>query len=256
MSMFGALKGTTRSKNGVCSDTISRLCVFQAVLLLAQHYTMHLTTVVSAPKRQCRKQTHFQAADMSNFDALKSSKNGVCSDTISRLCVFQAVLLLAQHYTMHLITVITAPKHQCRKRTQFLAADMSTFSAVKSSKNEVCLHTISRLCVFQAVLLLAQHYTMHLITVITAPKRQCRKQTHFQAADMSNVDALKSSKNGVCSGTISRLCVFQAVLLLAQHYVMRLTTVITAPKHQCCKRTHFQAADMSIFGALKSSKNG
>jgi hypothetical protein len=173
--MFGALKGTTRSKNGVCSDTISRLCVFRAVLLLAQHYTMHLKTIVFAPKRQCRKRTQFQAADMSIFGALNSCKNGVCLRTISRLCVFQAELLLAQHYTMQVTTVITAPKHQCRKRTQFLAADMSIFGALKSSKNGVCSDTISRLCVFRAVLLLAQHYTVHLTTLITAPKRQCRK---------------------------------------------------------------------------------
>jgi NADH:ubiquinone oxidoreductase subunit 3 (subunit A) len=232
MSIFGALKSC---KNGVCLHTISRLCVFQAVLLLAQHYTMHLTTVITAPKHQCRKRTQFLAADMSGFGALKSSKNGVCLHTISRLCVFQAVLLLAQHYTMHLTTVITAPKHQCRKRKQFLAADMSIFGALKSCKNGVCLHTISRLCVFQAVLLLANHYTMHLTTVITAPKHQCRKRTHFQAADMSIFGAVKSCKNGVYLHIISRLCVFQAVLLLAQHYTMHLTTVITAPKHQCRK---------------------
>jgi hypothetical protein len=232
MSIFGALRS---SKNGVCLHTISRLCVFQAVLLLAQHYTMHLTTVITAPKHQCRKRTQFLAADMSSFGALKSSKNGVCLHTISRLCVFQAILLLAQHYTMHLTTVITAPKHQCRKRTQFLAADMSSFGALKSSKNGVCLHTISRLCVFQAILLLAQHYTMHLTTVITVPKHQCRKRTQFLAADMSIFGALKSCKNGVCLHTISRLCVFQAILLLAQHYTMHLTTVITVPKHQCRK---------------------
>jgi hypothetical protein len=208
---------------------------------------MHLTTVITAPKRQCRKRTHSLAADMSIFGALKSSKNGVCLYTISRLCVFQAVLLLARHYTMQVTTVITAPKRQCRKRTQFLAADMSIFGGVTSRKNGVCLHTISRLCVFHAVILLAQHCTMHLTTVITAPKRQCRKRTHSLAADMLIFGALKSSKNGVCLHTISRLCVFQAVLLLGQHYTMHLTTVITAPKHQCRKRTHFQAADKSII---------
>jgi hypothetical protein len=40
---------------------------------------------------------------MSLYGALKSSKNGVCSYTISRLRLFQAVLLLAQHYTMRLL---------------------------------------------------------------------------------------------------------------------------------------------------------
>jgi hypothetical protein len=97
---------------------------------------------------------------------------------------------------------------------------------------------------------------MHLTTVITAPMRQCHKRTLFVATDMLSFDALQTSKNGVCLYTISRLCLFQAVLLLAQCYTMHLTTVITAPMRQCHKRTLFVAAGMQIFGALKSSKNG
>jgi hypothetical protein len=170
----------------VCLYTISRLCVFQAVLLLAQYYTMHLTTVITAPMRQCHKRTLFVATDM--------------------LCLLQAVLLLAQHYTMHLTTVITAPMRQCHKRTLFVAKDMLIFSVSKSSQNEVYCCTISRLCLFQAVLLLAQHYTMHLTTVITAPMRQCHKRTLFVATDMPVFGALTGSKNGVCLYTISRLC--------------------------------------------------
>jgi hypothetical protein len=54
----------------------------------------------------------------------------------------------------------------------------------------------------------------------------------------------------MCSDTISRLCLFQAVLLLAQHYTMHLTTVITALVRRSCKLTNFIAADMSLFGAL------
>jgi tetrahydromethanopterin S-methyltransferase subunit F len=108
--------------------------VFQAVLLLAKHYTMHLTTVVTALMCGSRKRTQFIATDMSLFGALKSSKNGLCSDTISRLCVFQAVPLLAKHYTMHLTTVVTALMCSIRKRTQFIATDMLLFGALKSSK--------------------------------------------------------------------------------------------------------------------------
>eukprot|EP00953_Heterococcus_sp_UTEX-ZZ885_P041035 20951-Heterococcus_DN1.PRE.1 len=33
------------------------------------------------------------------FGASKCSKNGVCIYTISRLCVYETVLMLAQHYT-------------------------------------------------------------------------------------------------------------------------------------------------------------
>jgi TRAP-type mannitol/chloroaromatic compound transport system permease small subunit len=161
-------------------------------------------------------------------DALKSSKNVVCSDTISRLCLFQAVLLLAQHYTMRLTTAITAQLCRSRKQTLFRATDMLIFDALKSIKNVMCSDTISRLCLFQAVLLLAQHYTMRLTTAITAQLCRSRKQTLFRATGMLIFDALTSSKNGVCSEPISRLCLFQAVLLLAQHYTMHLTTAITA----------------------------
>jgi hypothetical protein len=141
----------------------------------------------------------------------------VCFHTISRLCLFQAVLLLAQHYTMRLTAVISALVCSSCKRTLFIAADMSLFSALKRSQNGLCFHTISRLCLFQAVLLLAQHYTMRLTTVITALVCSSRKRLHFIAAYMSLFGALKGSKNGLCSDTISRLCLFQAVLLLAQH---------------------------------------
>jgi hypothetical protein len=244
------------SQNEVCFDTISRLWLFRAVLLLAQHYGMHFTTVITARLCQCHKWTHFIATNMSVFCALKSSQNGVCSYTISRLWLFRAVLLLAQHYTMHLITVITARLCQCHKWTDFIATNMPVFSALKSSQNGVCSYTISRLWLFQAVLLLAQHYSMHLTTVITARLCQCHKWTDFIATNMSVFVALKSSQNGVCSYTISRLWLFQAVLLLAQHYSMHFTTVITARLCQCHKWTHFIATNMSVFCALKSSQNG
>jgi hypothetical protein len=63
------------------------------------------------------------------FDALKSSKNGVCSYTISRLYLFQAVLLLEQHYTMRLTTAIKAQSCRSRKQTLFTATDMLIFDA-------------------------------------------------------------------------------------------------------------------------------
>jgi hypothetical protein len=141
MLIFGAFKRI----NEVCCHTISKLWLFQAVLLLAQDYTMHTTAVVTAPRRQCHKQTLFVATDMQIFSAFKLSKSGVCCCTISRLWLFQAILLLAQHYTMHLTTVTTAPRRQCYKRTLFVATDMQIFSAVKLSKNGVCFYTISRL---------------------------------------------------------------------------------------------------------------
>jgi uncharacterized protein YjhX (UPF0386 family) len=131
--------GTFRhSKNGVCSYTISRLCLFQAVLLLAQHYTMHLTTDITALKCQSRKGTQVIATVMSLFDTFTHSKNGVYSYTISRLCLFQAVLPLAQHYTMRLTAVITALKCQMRKQTQFIATDMTLFEAFKHSTLVQC----------------------------------------------------------------------------------------------------------------------
>jgi hypothetical protein len=236
MSLFGAFK---YSKNEVCVYNMSRLCLFQAVVLLAQHCATYLTTVITALKRQCRKRTLFLVADMSHLGALKSSKNEVCLYTISRLCLFQAVLLLAQHYTTCLATVITAPKRQYRKQTICLVADMSLFGVLKTSKNEVCLYTISRLCLFQAVLLLAQRYITYLTAVLTAPKRQCGSRTLCLIADMSLFGALKSSKNEVCVYNMSRLCVFQAVLLLAQHNTTYLTIVITVPKRQCRNQTQF-----------------
>jgi predicted neuraminidase len=163
------------SQNGVCFDTISRLWLFRAVLLLAQHYTMHFTTVIIAQWCQCHKRTHFIATNMLDFCASKSSQNGVCFDTISRLWLFRAVLLLAQHYTMHLTNVITARLCQCHKRTHFIATNMPDSCALKSSQNGVCFDTIWRLWLFRAVLLLAQHYTMHFTTVITARLCQCHK---------------------------------------------------------------------------------
>jgi hypothetical protein len=126
-TILGTLKS---SKNGVRSYTIARLCLFQAVLLLAHHYTMHLTTVITAQLCRSPKRTQFIATDMSLFGAVKTSQNGVCSYTIARLCLFQAVLLLAHHYTTRLTTVNTALKCQSRKRTQFIATDMSADTAV------------------------------------------------------------------------------------------------------------------------------
>jgi uncharacterized protein YjhX (UPF0386 family) len=153
---------------------------------------------------------------MSLFGAFTSSKNGLCSDTILRLCLFQAVLLPAQQDTMCLTTVITALKCHSRNRPMFIATDMSLFGAFKSSKNGVCLNTILRLCLLQVELLPAQHNTMRLTTVITALKCHSRNQPLFIATDMSLFGAFKSSKNGVCSNFILRLCLFQAVLLPAQ----------------------------------------
>jgi hypothetical protein len=129
---------------------------------------MHLTTVITAQYCQSRRQSPFTATNMSLFDALKSCKNGVCSDTISRLCLFRAILLLAHLYTMHLTTVLTAQYCQSRRQSPFTATDMSLLDALMSSKNGVCSYTISSLCLFQAVLMLAQHYTIRLTTVVTA----------------------------------------------------------------------------------------
>eukprot|EP00953_Heterococcus_sp_UTEX-ZZ885_P042397 21540-Heterococcus_DN1.PRE.7 len=64
----------------------------------------------SAAVPQSQVNTVWSYRHMLIFDALKSSKTGVCSDTISRLCLFQAALLLAQHYTMHSTTVIAVPR--------------------------------------------------------------------------------------------------------------------------------------------------
>jgi TRAP-type mannitol/chloroaromatic compound transport system permease small subunit len=135
------------------------------------------------------------------FDALTSSKNGMCSDTISRLYLFRAVLLLAQYYTMHLTKVYTTQYCQSRNQTLKVATNMSLFDALMSSKNGVCTYTISSLCLFQAVLMLAQHYTIRLTTVVTAQWCHSRRQSPFTATNMSLFDALKSSKNGVCSDT-------------------------------------------------------
>jgi hypothetical protein len=140
---------------------------------------MQLTTVISAPRRQCHKRTLFVATGMLIFSAFKRSKIEVCCYTISRLWLFQAVLLLAQHYTIHLTTVITAPRRQCHKRTLFVATDMLISGAFKCSENEVYCYTISRLWLFQAVLLLAQHYTMHSTTVIAAMECHNRRGTQF-----------------------------------------------------------------------------
>jgi hypothetical protein len=122
----------------------------------AQQGTMRLGTVILALKCQSRNRPLFIATDMSLPGAFKSSKNGLCSDTILRLCLFQAVLLPAQQHTMCLTTVITALKCHSRNRPLFIATDMSLFGAFKSSKNGVCSNTILRLCLFQVILLPAQ----------------------------------------------------------------------------------------------------
>ena len=181
---------------------------------------------------------------MSLFGALKYCKKGGYLYTISRLRLFQARALLAQHYTTCLTTVSTARKAQCRKRSQFIATNMSLFGALKYSKNGGYLYTISRLCLFQARALLAQHYTTCLTTANTARKCQCRKRSQFIATNMSLFGALKYSKNGGYLYTISRLCLFQARALLAQHYTTCLTTANTARKCQCRKRSQFIAANM------------
>jgi uncharacterized membrane protein len=248
MLIFGAWRC---SKNEVFRYTISRLWLFQAVPLLAQHYTVHLTIVTTAQRSQWHKQTLFVATDMLIFGAWRCSKNEVFRYTISSLCSCQAVLLLAQHYKMYLTTVTTAPRRQCHKRTLLVATDMLNCGAWRCSKNEVLCYTISRLRSFQAVLLLAQHFTRNLTTVTTAPKRQCHTRILFVVTDMLIFSAFKSSKNEVFRYTISSLWLFQAVPLLAQHYTMHLTTVITAPRRQCHKRTLLVATDMLIFGAFK-----
>eukprot|EP00953_Heterococcus_sp_UTEX-ZZ885_P029232 15538-Heterococcus_DN1.PRE.2 len=195
MSRLGALKRITNAVT-VYTYTISSLYLLRAVLLLAQHYTMRSTTVGTALKCRSRKRTHFIASDMSHSGALKRSINAVCSYTISRLCLCQAVLLLAQHYTIHLTTVVSALKCRSSKQTQFIAANMSHLGALKHCKNGMCFDTISRLCLCQAVLLLAQHYTIHLTTVVSALKCRSSKQTQFIATNMSHLGALKHSKNG------------------------------------------------------------
>jgi tetrahydromethanopterin S-methyltransferase subunit F len=145
---------------------------------------------------------------MSLFAALNSSKNGGCLYTISRLCLFQAGGLHAQHCTTCLTTVKTVRKCQCRKRSQFIATNMSLIAALKSSGNGGSLYTISRLCLFQAGGLHAQHCTTCLTTVKTVRKCQCRKRSQFIATNMSLFGALKSSQNGGSLYTISRLCLF------------------------------------------------
>jgi hypothetical protein len=97
---------------------------------------------------QSRNQTLKVATNMPLFDALKSSKNGVCSYTNLRLCLFRAILLLAQHYTMHLTTANAAQYCQSRNQTLKVATKMSLFDALKSGKNGVCSYTISRLCMY------------------------------------------------------------------------------------------------------------
>eukprot|EP00953_Heterococcus_sp_UTEX-ZZ885_P000501 791-Heterococcus_DN1.PRE.1 len=74
---------------------------------------------------------------MSRLGALKRITNAVTvyTYTISSLYLLRAVLLLAQHYTMRSTTVSSALKCRSRKRTQFIASDMSHFSALKRSTN-------------------------------------------------------------------------------------------------------------------------
>jgi hypothetical protein len=124
---------------------------------------------------------------------------------------------------------------QCHKRTLFVATDMLIFSALKYSKNGVCLYTISRLCLFQAVLLLAEHYTMHLTTVITALMRQCLKQTLFVATDMLIFGALKYSDNG----KEEPILVSNAPELFSNEssiYCMRTTLTLQAAPYVCLFR--------------------
>jgi uncharacterized membrane protein len=154
---------------------------------------------------------------MSLFGAFSYSKSVLCSYTISTLCLFQAVILLAQYYTICLTTVNTALKCWSRKRTLFTATGMSLFGAFSYSKSVLCSYTISTLCLFQAVLLLVKYYTMRLATINAALMCYSRKRTQFTATGMSLFSAFSYSKSGLCSYTISTLCLLQAVLLLAQY---------------------------------------
>eukprot|EP00953_Heterococcus_sp_UTEX-ZZ885_P041635 21231-Heterococcus_DN1.PRE.10 len=87
-----------------------------------------------------------------------------------------------------------------------------------------------QLCLFQAVLLLVQHYSTCSTTVITAPVSQTNTVSSRRHA---YVWCFEVQQIWVYSYNISKLWLFQAVLLLRQHYITRLTTVITAPKCQC-----------------------
>jgi hypothetical protein len=90
-----------------------------------------------------------------------------------------------------------------------------SFGALRTSKNEVCLYTISRLCLFQAVLLLAQRYNAYLTAVITAPKRQCGSRTLCLVADMPIlVPSNRAKMRSVCS--LSRDCA-----CFKQYYCLR-----------------------------------
>jgi hypothetical protein len=112
---------------------------------------MRLTTVITELMCRSRKRTQFIVTDMSHFGALKLSTNTVCSYTSSRLCLCQAVLLLAQQYTMHLTTVITASRYQRCKQTQFITTDMSHFGAFKHSINVgVFLHYLETVLVLSS----------------------------------------------------------------------------------------------------------
>jgi hypothetical protein len=158
---------------------------------------------------------------MSLFAALKSSENGGSLYTISRLCLFQAGALLAQHYTTCLTTINTARKCQCRKRSHFIASNMSLFAALQSSENGGSLYTISRLCLFQAGALLAQHYTTCLTTVNTARKCQCRKRSQFSTVVVAAIVSARCLRNVVyqyllvaccCSGNAYTCLAYCAVL--------------------------------------------
>jgi hypothetical protein len=214
MSLFSAF---SYSKSGLCSYTISTLCLFQALLPRTQYYTKYLTTVNTALKCWSCKRTLFTATDMSLFGAFSYGKSVLCSYTLSTLCLFQAVQPLAQNCTICSTTVNTAVKCCSRKRTLFIATDMSLFSAFSYSKSGLCSFTISTLCLFQAVILLAQYYNINLTTINTALKCWSRKRTLFTATDMSLFSAFSYGKSGLCSYTISTLCLFQAVLLHAQY---------------------------------------
>jgi hypothetical protein len=161
--LASSLKGQRVKCDGVVSQQLHSRLLHNAIDDITQHYIKRLTTVATALKCRRLKRTQFIPTNMSHFVALKHSKNGVCSYTISRLCLFQAVLLLAEHYTMRLTTFVAALRCRRLKRTQFIAINTSHFSALKRSKNGECSYTIWRLCLFQAVLLLAQHYTMRLL---------------------------------------------------------------------------------------------
>jgi hypothetical protein len=141
-----------------CVLTLSRDCA-----CCKQYYCLHSTMlcvwqllVHRCNSAVANEHSHsYKHVTLGCFEAYHKCGHGVYY-TISSLYLSRAVLLLAQHYTVHLTTVDTARMCRSRKRTQFIATDMSHFAALKLSTNTVCSYTSSRLCLCQAVLLLAQ----------------------------------------------------------------------------------------------------